>query len=251
MGLLSFACKMADYAYAPADYAALRIMLRDVMGLTLLEVIYDQATDYRCLVCEDPAGGIHIAFPGTKDFSDLLADADAIQEGTPIFHPAERIHAGFLRRYMSVRSGMMDCLMERCAKHVRIYGHSLGGGVTTLAAYDLATLGVDVSAVTFGSPRVGNHAFAAGYDQAVPDTRRIVHELDPIPTVPDLCYEHVSGELHLRDDGTTIGDIRCWWRRLLGWDRQAIADIDGVGLHRHYLAGYQGAVDRFELRQAK
>jgi hypothetical protein len=250
MGLLSFACRMADYAYAPADRAALTTQLRDIMGLTLLDVVYDQDTGYRVLICEDPAGGIHIAFPGTKDASDLLADLEAIQVGSDLFHPTERIHAGFLARYLSVREGMMECLMERQVTRVRIYGHSLGGGVTTLAAHDLASLGVVVSAVTFGSPRVGNHAFAASYDAAVPDTVRIVHHIDPIPTVPDLCYEHVAGELHLRDDGTVVGTVKCWWRRLLGWDRQLLADIDGVGLRNHYLTGYQGAVDRFELRQA-
>lgn len=250
MGLLSFACRMADYAYAPADRDELAERLRDIMGLTLVDLVVDAATAFRCLVCEDPAGGIHIAFPGTKDFSDLLADADAIQVGSDLFHPAERFHDGFLRRYLAVRRGMLDSL-ESAPRHVRIYGHSLGGAVTTIAAHDLASLGMDVTAITFGSPRVGNHAFAAAYDASVPDTTRIVHDLDPIPTVPDLGYEHVGGELRLRDDGTTIGPIRCWWKRLLGWDRQALADIDGVALPRHYLPRYQGAVDRFELRQSK
>ncbi len=41
-------------------------------------------------------------------------------------------------------------------------GHSLGGALATLAAYDI-TKGcsdVDVACYTYGAPRTGNHAFA-------------------------------------------------------------------------------------------
>ena len=53
---------------------------------------------------------------------------------------------------------------------VRITGHSLGGALATLAAYDIAaaaekqcTCRVHTTVYTFGAPRVGNHAFAKEY----------------------------------------------------------------------------------------
>ena len=37
---------------------------------------------------------------------------------------------------------------------------------------------------SFGAPRMGNHAFKALYDDAVPDSYRIINENDMVPTFP-------------------------------------------------------------------
>ena len=41
-------------------------------------------------------------------------------------------------------------------------GHSLGGALATLAAYDITKgcQNVEVACYTYGAPRTGNHAFA-------------------------------------------------------------------------------------------
>ncbi len=50
-------------------------------------------------------------------------------------------------------------------------GHSLGGALATLAAYDIAVavrnsnLDAHLCVYTFGQPRVGNHTFANEYTQ--------------------------------------------------------------------------------------
>jgi predicted lipase len=50
-------------------------------------------------------------------------------------------------------------------------GHSLGGALAVLAAYDIRAaahaLGIDlrVTCYTFGQPRVGNHAFAKDFSE--------------------------------------------------------------------------------------
>ena len=51
-------------------------------------------------------------------------------------------------------------------------GHSLGGALATLAAYDLAAeLSLPhLQCITFGAPRVGNSIFVADYNCHVPDT---------------------------------------------------------------------------------
>ena len=52
---------------------------------------------------------------------------------------------------------------------VALAGHSLGGALATLAAYDLATeLGLPhVQCITFGAPRVGNSVFVSDYNRHV------------------------------------------------------------------------------------
>lgn len=94
----------------------------------------------------------------------------------------------------------------------RIYitGHSLGGAVGTLCAFELARRlpqwgfavaptaasppppaterrdgcgarpAVSVSVYTYGAPRTGNHAFAREYGQAVPDTWSVINDQDMI-----------------------------------------------------------------------
>ena len=51
-------------------------------------------------------------------------------------------------------------------------GHSLGGALATLAAYDIQAAcdcrdKLDLSCYTFGAPRTGNHAFVHDYNDKV------------------------------------------------------------------------------------
>lgn len=64
-----------------------------------------------------------------------------------------------------------------------IAGHSLGGALATLAAYDIRQeltkqqqQGVEVVCYSFGAPRTGNHAFARDYNHMVPDTWSIIND---------------------------------------------------------------------------
>lgn len=62
-------------------------------------------------------------------------------------------------------------------------GHSLGGAMATLAAYDIRTSlqaqtisNVEVACYTFAAPRTGNHAFARYYKTVVPDTWSVIND---------------------------------------------------------------------------
>lgn len=59
-------------------------------------------------------------------------------------------------------------------------GHSLGGSVASLAAFDIAKhcemTPCSMSVYTFGAPRCGNHAFVSEYNAAVPDTWHIIND---------------------------------------------------------------------------
>ncbi len=65
---------------------------------------------------------------------------------------------------------------------VFLTGHSLGGALATLAAYDIAQAlravpqRTHVACYSFGAPRVGNHAFADDYARLVPDTWSIIND---------------------------------------------------------------------------
>ena len=57
-------------------------------------------------------------------------------------------------------------------------GHSLGGALATLAAYDVVKRFPWGSAqvYTVGAPRVGNRAFRREYNARVPDTWTIIND---------------------------------------------------------------------------
>jgi hypothetical protein len=64
-----------------------------------------------------------------------------------------------------------------------VLGHSLGGALATLAAYDIrkqlqeaGRQSVEVVCYSFGAPRTGNHAFARDYNHVVPDTWSIIND---------------------------------------------------------------------------
>lgn len=55
----------------------------------------------------------------------------------------------------------------------------------------------------FGSPRVGNAAFARAYNQSVPNSWRITNKLDMIPRVPRLMgYSHIGTSCSVTPGGT-------------------------------------------------
>lgn len=75
-------------------------------------------------------------------------------------------------------------------------GHSLGAALTTHAALD-AVLGGTVSGgqtimYNYGSPRVGNYAFASKVVSTLSEIARVVHWQDLVPHVP-FCSEDSSG----------------------------------------------------------
>jgi len=80
-------------------------------------------------------------------------------------------------------------------------GHSLGGALATLAAFDLSHRSAawrsnkpaKIAMYNFGSPRVGNKAFATEFNRAVPHAWRLVNRNDAVVTVPRLVgYCHVG-----------------------------------------------------------
>ena len=105
-----------------------------------------------------------------------------------------RVHRGFMATW--TRNGINEqvigfvqqLLAERSAsacKNVLTTGHSLGGAVASLAAFAIAKRcrGIPhgrVGCYTFGCPRVGNHAFAKAYAEAVPNTWHVINQQDAV-----------------------------------------------------------------------
>ena len=124
------------------------------------------------------------------------------------------VHAGFGKAYRSVRTDVFDLLDTMLAKETEpwtlyITGHSLGGALSTLCAYECARRrswpgpAPTVVNYSYGSPRVGNRLFAESFNAAVPNAWRVVNNNDAVTLVPRMVgYCHVGGKVQLSPGGS-------------------------------------------------
>jgi pimeloyl-ACP methyl ester carboxylesterase len=170
-----------------------------------------------------------------------------------------RVHAGFLDSWRELRGDTFAALADianarfsRKGKNkdarlpVVVTGHSLGGALATLAAFELAASGYETSRTsgstsvsprnvdgvekgetpppppppprerafvagvrTFGSPRVGDILFAAAYRAVLGDrTWRVTHAHDVVPSVPVrmMGFHHVPTEVFYPDGDPNARD---------------------------------------------
>lgn len=89
-----------------------------------------------------------------------------------------------------------------------VTGHSIGAAVATLAATELRNLGYELDLYTYGSPLVGNKAFAEFASAQGSGNYRMTHLNDPVPQLPPtwIGYEHTSPEYWLSDGNATTED---------------------------------------------
>jgi hypothetical protein len=95
---------------------------------------------------------------------------------------------------------------------INVVGHSLGSALATLYVAENA----DSSQVTtplvctFASPRVGDAAFAAKFDQLGIASWRIVNELDIVPKLPWIGFTHVATEFAYNSGSSVQWSLGCW-----------------------------------------
>jgi triacylglycerol lipase len=133
------------------------------------------------------ASEVFLIFRGTMTTKEWIRDFSI--HLTPYPHRTSgRVHDGFIQTYDVFRQSIRDGLGRVGAgKRLFISGHSLGAGLATLAAPDIAsTMGFTPAAIyTFASPRVGDRAFADDYNRSF-STRsfRISNTCDIVTAMP-------------------------------------------------------------------
>jgi triacylglycerol lipase len=143
-----------------------------------------------------------VAFRGTQpeQWRDVLADANILLVPWRAGHG--HVHAGFKKAFDDIRP-VLDPILQPLAAGRTLWfcGHSLGAALATLAADHYAgTRGV----CTFGSPRVGDPAFAHAFNMKLSGrSLRYVNDHDVVTHVPlPLGYEHVDLRRFIAPDGT-------------------------------------------------
>tara|TARA_R110002020_G_scaffold63206_1_gene168990 strand:- start:2382 stop:3056 length:675 start_codon:yes stop_codon:yes gene_type:complete len=179
-----------------AAYAADSYSDAPVTG-TLISVDNVQATLW------DRESHVVLAFRGTEPqvVADVLTDLDVRK----VDDNGGQTHAGFLAAYETIEMQLLDTLTSDNnlqGKALWITGHSMGGAIATIAAY---RLGCSLC-VTFGSPRVGDRAWARAFNnKMVGKVFRVVNSVDLVSRVPSfLRFRHVGIPVLLTSAGVWI-----------------------------------------------
>lgn len=150
----------------------------------------------------DALKSVLVAIRGTKTIWEWLGDFDA----APLpFLPepgAGMAHMGFQLVYQQIRDSLLQLLSGvPCtnAQQILVTGHSLGGALAILAAFDIVRhsgLKPSPQMITFAGPRTTDPVFEKTFNEWVPNAFRIVNFMDVVPQVPvPPVYEHVATEI--------------------------------------------------------
>jgi len=183
-----------------------------------------------------------------------------------------RVHHGFSAALRHTWPKIDTLLHHAKGKPLFLTGHSMGGALAVLTACRLAKLGrPPVAIYTFGSPRVGDRSFCAGY--SLP-TYRLVNRLDLVPELPVAsvkrllpnrprltnekilngikriasripCYGHVKTFVYIDRDGTITenADVQPWPAHALTRALATRGKSFLEGITDHLISNYINALD--------
>lgn len=138
---------------------------------------------------------LFLAYRGSKGWKDMLADT-AMGKIENVFGDF-KIHSGFANQALALREFTKKAASTGLGdRKLWLVGHSLGGAVAQLLAYDLrvnhkfSIAGV----VTCGGPKLGNDKWQDAYNAVLKNqTWRWINQHDPVPHLPKgKAWDHVG-----------------------------------------------------------
>lgn len=156
----------------------------------------------------DAPGVTLVVFRGTDDKLDWLTNLDLRTKtcSRGIFH------RGFVDAFDAVRADTQTFISKQSGQRLWITGHSLGGAMAVLCAFD-QKLNREVSAdvITFGQPRVTDAKGCRNIDTALKDHYvRVARPTDVVSRIPPAipfmtAYGHAGLHIRLGSEGLAIG----------------------------------------------
>lgn len=236
----------------------------------VLEYFHEESNDAQAIGLVDDTfsfgTAVVVAFRGTESLKDV--GTDLMISRTPLYREESSlinwcsqplVHSGFKRQHDS----LLGEISRFCQSHSNIpfvvfTGHSLGGGLATIASVTLGQIlkrehGKVVACATYGSPRTGNSSFTKLFrDQVGESSVRVVNDDDPIPLVPSsLRFKHVHGGLYLDEEqeGFRVG-APMWsrWFQVVGNGILSLFGVGGRPSKDHYCQNYVSELEALLMK---
>lgn len=189
---------------------------------------------------------VSIAYRGTKDIYDVMADANIILATSKELLPeGGRMHSGFYGKFQDSWSSLYKILATHANEQkvkikdlkINITGHSMGGAIAKIAALCLNKKegAEDVHVATFGDPRVFDLTASEVYNNVLQEkTIRVTqHRQDPVPaSVPgSFGYAHVGAQLRIETPHThTVHKIDGYYQAINKMEEKDFKSNNNVSL---------------------
>lgn len=177
------ACSDAAYEFKAVD------------GCDLIWEHHEGATSVGIYSSRTHKGWHLLTFRGSEEFADWLINFSV----WPRLDAA--LHRGYAAAWGSVHAEALEQLQELSITHLTCTGHSMGGSLATLAAFDLPFTS---HLITFGSPKLASESMAARIEEKVPVVMRFVHGGDLCPLYPFALHQHVGAERRIGPERTPL-----------------------------------------------
>jgi len=153
--------------------------------------------------------GTYVGFFGSNETLDWKTNLCYFQRTVPKNewdYPGICIHSGYYKSYIKLRPKLYTKLTTYlpCTEPVIVVGYSMGGGLASLCAFDIAVsyslFCIDVHCITLGSPRTLNKKGSMLFSSRV-NIKRVKYGNDLITKLPPpIGFYHVGEKYHI---GTT------------------------------------------------
>ena len=206
----------------------------------LSEFRFFTASSTQAFIAADPTRRF-LAFRGTESTNPVDWARDAQFKPRPAV--LGRAHSGFDAALDEVWPDIVAELAGD-ARPLIITGHSLGGGLSIIAAARLVEAQTHPSAVyVFGCPRTGLGDFRDAYDAALRDvTFRVINHIDLVTRVPLLTqgYRAPGRRMYFDAAHTFHGDAGAWHvaKDDLAYRLRHFGRIESLGLSTHEIGAY-------------
>jgi len=167
-----------------------------------------------------------VAFRGTDDLVDWNNNIKSMQTS---FNECGLVHEGFNIAYESIKEELFFYL-EDLTLPLFVTGHSLGAALATLLTAEIMNRPNFDSCYTFGSPRVGDPAFANALNTK--PIYRIINNCDIITTVPisipNINYQHCGTTQLLNSMGILVEGLS--EKDILSYQKSKMLNLKGYAL---------------------
>lgn len=199
--------------------------IMDICGLTEHRLFHDSILDIKVVVAWSDTKVV-VCFRGSKSAVNFMEDLKLwrtrhprmpVCGRTPLtcWYSESLVHSGFLSCFDNSRVGNMvvrlvySLVTELGQRSVLFTGHSLGGALSQLCAFEIGIVHKNhsqLSCYTFGCPRIGNRNAAREIEKVVPCLWNLVNNNDLIYRGGKLlkAYKHAGLPVLLNSCGNLI-----------------------------------------------